>query len=160
MQMQASSLTLDFLSFFCAFTASGMKAGLLQHPWVPIPARVVVVGSGDLLARGRSLHPASFSDSSASRFFNAEAGRDFCLNKCPSFTFACGALSPSPPSSSFPARWDQPVPKSRPKSHCLRSLFAFISEEEGGGEIMGSFAPKEHKAWMKCLLKAIVLFSL
>lgn len=130
MQRYASSLTLAFLSSFCAFTMSGMKAGLPQHLWVPIPGRVAV-GSGRLACLGQ-LSPSRITlGLSARRFLNAEAGCDFCLNKCPSFTFACRALSPSPPSSSFPARWDHPILKSRPKSHCLRSLFAlFLKRKE------------------------------
>lgn len=36
------SLALDVRSCFCAFTASGTKAGLPQHPRVPIPAGLLV----------------------------------------------------------------------------------------------------------------------
>lgn len=94
MQMYASSLTLDFLSSFCAFAVRGMKAGLPQHLWMPVLAGGGW-GSGRLAGLG---HPPTFCDS---RFLNAEAGCDFCLNKCPSCTFACRALPhlhlPPPP---------------------------------------------------------------
>jgi len=107
-QMHASSLALDFLSSFSAFTGSGMKARLPPHPWVPVPVGWVVE-SGQLACTGQ-LSPSRIAPGLSGReFLNAKAGPDFCFGKCPSFSFACRALPllhlppPSPQGGTSPS---------------------------------------------------------